>query len=463
MSTTQTLAAGGDHNSLDGTSSTNRISAHTHIKGLGLTPDGTPIPNAAGLVGQVEAREAAGYIVDLIRSKKFAGKALLLAGAAGSGKTAIAMAIARELGNNIPFCPMVGSEVFSTEVKKTEVIMANFRRAIGLRIKEYKTVFEGEVTAITPVEGEQQVQGYGRTISHVLLGLKTQKVSKTLKLDPSIYTTLRKQNIRVGDVLYLESDTGIVKRAGRCDAHIAENDLSGDLYVPLPAGDIPKQLEVVQELTLHDLDVANAKPTSGSDLVSVIQGISAPRRTEITSRLRAEVNKVVSKYIQQGVCEVVPGVLFIDEVHMLDSDCHAFLNSALEQPISPVVIVATNRGVTNVRGTDIKSPHGIPTDLLDRMMIIRTYPYSATELYDILKIRVQVENLSIENDALFALADIGAQTSLRYILQLISPASTIANSMGSTIIKKEHILQTRELFLDAKSSARIISRGGFLG
>jgi TIP49 P-loop domain len=40
---------------------------------------------------------------------------------------------------------MVGSEVYSTEVKKTEVLMEHFRRAIGLRIKENKEVYEGEV------------------------------------------------------------------------------------------------------------------------------------------------------------------------------------------------------------------------------------------------------------------------------------------------------------------------------
>ena len=40
---------------------------------------------------------------------------------------------------------MVGSEVYSSEVKKTEVLMENFRRAIGLRIKENKEVYEGEV------------------------------------------------------------------------------------------------------------------------------------------------------------------------------------------------------------------------------------------------------------------------------------------------------------------------------
>ena len=43
-------------------------------------------------------------------------------GAPGTGKTALALAISQELGAKVPFCPMVGSEVYSTEVKKTEVL-----------------------------------------------------------------------------------------------------------------------------------------------------------------------------------------------------------------------------------------------------------------------------------------------------------------------------------------------------
>lgn len=54
---------------------------------------------------------------------------------------------------------MVGSEVFSTEIKKTEVLMENFRRAIGLRIKETKEVYEGEVIEMTPVETENPMGG----------------------------------------------------------------------------------------------------------------------------------------------------------------------------------------------------------------------------------------------------------------------------------------------------------------
>ena len=52
--------------------------------------------------------------------------------------------------------------------------------------------------------------------------------------------------------------------------------------------------------------------------------------------------------------------------------CHAslgllvFLNRALESTLAPVVILATNRGMCTIRGTDMISPHGIPVDLLDR-------------------------------------------------------------------------------------------------
>lgn len=76
--------------------------------------------------------QACGVVVELIKSRKFAGRALLLVGAPGTGKTALALALSQELGSRVPFCPIVGSEVYSTEVKKTEVLSETFRRAIGL-------------------------------------------------------------------------------------------------------------------------------------------------------------------------------------------------------------------------------------------------------------------------------------------------------------------------------------------
>lgn len=77
--------------------------------------------------------------MDLIKMKKMSGRAVLLAGGPGTGKTALALAVSHELGTRVPFCPIVGSEIYSTEVKKTEALMENFRRAIGILPSVYAT------------------------------------------------------------------------------------------------------------------------------------------------------------------------------------------------------------------------------------------------------------------------------------------------------------------------------------
>ena len=59
------------------------------------------------------------------------------------------------------------------------------------------------------------------------------------------------------------------------------------------------------------------------------------------------------------------------------------------------------------------APHGIPLDLLDRLMIVRTLPYSQEEMMQIIKIRASTENISISDESLQLLADIGVKTTLR--------------------------------------------------
>lgn len=440
------------------TTKTQRIATHSHIKGLGLDENGYAIQSAAGLVGQELAREAAGVVVELIRSKKMAGRAVLLAGPPGTGKTAIALAVAQELGSKVPFCPMVGSEVYSSEIKKTEVLMENFRRAIGLRIKETKEVYEGEVTEMTPVETENPMGGYGKTVSHVVIGLKTAKGTKQLKLDPSIYESLQKEKVEVGDVIYIEANSGAVKRQGRSDSYATEFDLEAEEYVPLPKGDVHKKKEVIQDVTLHDLDTANARPQGGQDIMSMMGQLMKPKKTEITDKLRKEINKVVNKYIDQGIAELVPGVLFIDEVHMLDIECFTYLHRALESTIAPIVIFATNRGKCTIRGTeDIVAPHGIPLDLLDRVMIVRTLPYSQEEMVQILKIRGTTENIALDDDSALLLGQIGVQTTLRYAVQLLTPSNLLARINGKDAITKEEIEEINKLFYDAKASAKILA------
>ena len=140
---------------------------------------------------------------------------------------------------------------------------------------------------------------------------------------------------------------------------------------------------------------------------------------------------MVNRYIDQGTAELVPGVLFIDEVHMLDIECFTYLHRALESPISPIVVslmsktiakiidfnfkvFATNRGVTTVRGTEsvigardgIRAPHGMPVDLLDRLMIIKTAMYSSAELKEIAKLRAKAEGVDLTPNGLDKLGEV---------------------------------------------------------
>lgn len=185
---------------------------------------------------------------------------------------------------------------------------------LGLRVRETKEVYEGEVTELTPEEAENPLGGYGKTISHLLIGLKSHKGTKKLRLDPSIYEAIQKERVTVGDVIYIEANTGACKRVGRSDAYATEFDLEAEEYVPIPKGEVHKKKEIVQDVTLHDLDTANARPQGGQDIMSMMGQLMKPKKTEITDKLRQEINRVVTRYIDQGVAELVPGVLFIDEV-----------------------------------------------------------------------------------------------------------------------------------------------------
>lgn len=112
---------------------------------------------------------------------------------------------------------------------------------------------------------------------------------------------------------------------------------------------------------------------------------------------------------------------------MLDIECFTYLNRALESSISPIVVLASNRGMCTIRGTDgIVAAHGIPPDFLARLLIIPTTPYDADEIKRIVRIRATTESVAISDAAIDKLAEHGVRISLRYCLQLLTPARWVS-------------------------------------
>jgi RuvB-like protein 1 (pontin 52) len=143
---------------------------------------------------------------------------------------------------------------------------------------------------------------------------------------------------------------------------------------------------------------------------------------------------------------------------MLDLEAFTFLNRALESPLSPLVILASNRGNTHIRGGSNLPPsaHGIPSDLLARLLIIPTHPYGPSEIRQIITTRVQTEKLSISDGAKDKVSHLGEKISLRYALQLLAPASVLADVSGRQggEIQIEDIEECQDLFIDARRSAQ---------
>lgn len=177
---------------------------------------------------------------------------------------------------------------------------------------------------------------------------------------------------------------------------------------------------------------------------------------EIRAEVREQIDTKVAEWREEGKAEIIPGVLFIDEVHMLDIECFSFLNRALENEMAPILVIATNRGITTIRGTNYRSPHGIPADFLDRLLIISTQPYTEEEIRKILDIRCEEEDVEMSKDAKVLLTKIGVETSLRYAIHLITAAALACQKRKGKVVEMEDISRVYQLFLDVKRSTQYL-------
>ncbi len=432
---------------------TGRASIHSHITGLGVDENGKAKFKADGLVGQLEAREAAWVVVQLIKQGKMAGKGILLVGPPGTGKTALAVGIAKELGEDTPFNTLNASEIYSVDLKKTEVLTQALRKSIGVRVRQRRMVYEGVVKDVKMRIARSRINPYVQIPREVELKLATKDEERTLTAGETIAEQISKMGIRKGDVIWIDAETGNVVKVGKAkDVEGAKTfDIDTARTVEIPSGPVKKEKELTNTFTLYDLDL-----TLAAQSISITALFSLWSEREVSQDIRKQVDAYVKDMINKGTAELIPGVLFIDDAHMLDIETFSFLTKALEAELAPILVLATNRGTTKIRGTDVEAPHGMPLDLLDRLLIITTRPYSKEESREIISIRAEELDIELEPAALDELTNMAAEESLRYSIQLLEPSQVIARKAGRGIVKAEDVKEASRLFSDLKRSVKYV-------
>lgn len=74
----------------------------------------------------------------------------------------------------------------------------------------------------------------------------------------------------------------------------------------------------------------------------------------------------------------------------------------------------------------------MPLDLLDRLLIVHTKPYTSDEIRQIIETRCEEEDVEMTEEALDFLTEIGQDTTLRYAIQLITTSSLLAAKRKSS-------------------------------
>lgn len=264
--------------------------------------------------------------------------------------------------------------------------------------------------------------------------------------------SMSKERVIAGDVISIDKSSGKITKLGRSYTRSRDYDAMGadTKFVQCPDGELQKRKEVVHTVSLHEIDVINSRTQGFLALFSGDTG-------EIRSEVRDQINTKVAKWKEEGKAEIVPGVLFIDEVHMLDIECFSYINRALEDELAPIVIMASNRGNTRIRGTKYRSPHGLPVDFLDRVVIVSTHPYESEEIKQILAIRAQEEEVDVTPEALALLTKIGKETGLRYASNLIATSTLLSQKRKAKSVGIEDVQRSFKLFYDAGRSVKFVT------
>ena len=295
------------------------------------------------------------FLASILQSKTTSGASFILYGPPNSSKHTLIESLSDTMGDRFPFVVTSAAEFSPSKFSN------GLRRAVGVRLREIKEIYEGEVISLVPHPANETTalpEGKGfldpkNVLLSFSLTLRSSNGTKKLNLDAYSYTHFLEQSIRPGDVVLIEAASGLVRRLGRCDLHATEFDLESEKYVPQPKGDVHRRKIGVKDTNLGEIDAANLESSSEFETINVIQRAlnktSSKERMKsggLSEEVKEEVNKTIAEYEQKGNAQISPGVLVVDDAHLLtEENAATALNSSENEGWQPTVLFVCSRNI----------------------------------------------------------------------------------------------------------------------
>ena len=415
---------------------------HSHIKGIGIYNIFNFKYISQGFIGQICARKAIVIFLHSVKNYSIQKLNVVIVGNSGTGKTCLSMSIGLSIDKYVPFVAVNGAELNFLNFSKIEIIKQSIRKAIAIKFFNESYIIEGQVVDIKINEKQNKKNNF-----YAKLLLKTDEIQSSYKLDFEMYSIFLKKMIKKGDMIIVDKENKIIEKQeykNEKKTFTIKSNLSEEIFKK----DLNLERREIHEhiITMYELDLLN----SFSDYE--LSDLYIDNIAEISVELREKIDKIVIKWLNDKKIQIIKGVLMLDEANVLNITIFTYFCKNLESFLSPSIILSTRNSDMKVHDADFISSHGIPTDFLDRFLIIQTNSYSYKEIKEILCIRAKQEMLYIGTQACELLIKIATECGIRYSIYIISTINLISYSKSTKI----DIIEVKKSFLMFIDSKRFI-------